>query len=174
VINKFLIYIIFFVNLSFFANASTEIPFPNMFVSKVPITYKEEIEFKGFEGKAINLSNYNNEIFLLNFWATWCAPCKKEMPSLNKLQSNFKEIKIFPINIQESDKKKSEIFFKNLKINNLQIYFDTNSKLANIFWLRGIPTTIILNKHKQEIARIVGDADFENEKFVKWLKENKK
>ena len=120
-INKFLIYIIFSVNLSFFANASTEIPFPNMFVSKVPITYKEEIEFKGFEGKPINLSNYNNEIFLLNFWATWCAPCKKEMPSLNKLQSNFKEIKIFPINIQESDKKKSEIFFKNLKINNLQI-----------------------------------------------------
>ena len=43
------------------------------------------------------------------------------------------------------------------------------SKLANIFWLRGIPTTIILNKNKQEIARIVGDADFEDEKFIKWL-----
>ena len=64
-INKFLIYIIFFVNLSFFANASTEIPFPNMFVSKVPITYKEEIEFKGFEGKAINLSNNHNEYISL-------------------------------------------------------------------------------------------------------------
>ena len=96
------------------------------------------------------------------------------MPSLDKLQSNFNEIKIFPINIKESDKKKSEIFFKNLKINNLQIYFDIDSNLANIFWLRGIPTTIILNKNRQEIARIVGDADFEDEKFIKWLKENKK
>ena len=103
-INKFLIYIIFFVNLSFFAKASSEIPFPNMFVTKTPITYKAEIEFKGFEGEPINLSNYNNEIYLLNFWASWCAPCKKEMPSLDKLQSNFNEIKIFPINIKESDK----------------------------------------------------------------------
>ena len=115
-----------------------------------------------------------NNFSLINFWASWCAPCKKEMPSLDKLQSNFNEIKIFPINIKESDKKKSEIFFKNLNINNLQIYFDIDSKLANIFWLRGIPTTIILNKNKQEIARIVGDADFEDEKFIKWLKENKK
>ena len=173
-INKFLIYIIFFVNFSFFVKASSEIPFPNMFVTKTPITYKAEIEFKGFEGEPINLSNYNNEIYLLNFWASWCAPCIKEMPSLDKLQSNFKEIKIFPINIKESDKKKSEILFKNLNINNLQIYFDIDSNLANIFWLRGIPTTIILNKNKQEIARIVGDADFENKKFIEWLKENKK
>ena len=95
------------------------------------------------------------------------------MPSLDKLQSTFKEVKIFPINIKESDKRNSEIFFKDLNINNLQIYFDIDSKLANIFWLRGIPTTIILNKNRQEIARIVGDADFEDEKFIKWLKENK-
>ena len=153
-INKFLIYIIIFLHFSFFANASTEIPFPNMFVTKTPITYKEELEFKGFEGDLVNLSNYNNEIYLLNFWASWCAPCKKEMPSLDKLQSNFNEIKIFPINIKESDKKKSEIFFKNLNINNLQIYFDIDSNLANIFWLRGIPTTIILNKNKNSVILV--------------------
>ena len=144
-----------------------------MFVTKTPITYKEELEFKGFEGDLVNLSNYNNDIYLLNFWATWCAPCRKEMPSLDKLQSTFKEVKIFPINIKESDKRNSEIFFKDLNINNLQIYFDIDSKLANILWLRGIPTTIILNKNRQEIARIVGDADFEDEQFIKWLKENK-
>ena len=172
-INKFLIYIIIFLHFSFFANASTEIPFPNMFVTKAPITYKEELEFKGFEGDLVNLSNYNNDIYLLNFWATWCAPCRKEMPSLDKLQSTFKEVKIFPINIKESHKRNSEIFFKDLNINNLQIYFDIDSKLANILWLRGIPTTIILNKNRQEIARIVGDADFEDEQFIKWLKENK-
>ena len=172
-INKFLIYIIIFLHFSFFASVSIEIQFTNMFVTKTPITYKEELEFKGFEGDLVNLSNYNNDIYLLNFWATWCAPCRKEMPSLDKLQSTFKEVKIFPINIKESDKRNSEIFFKDLNINNLQIYFDIDSKLANILWLRGIPTTIILNKNRQEIARIVGDADFEDEQFIKWLKENK-
>ena len=126
----------------------TKSPFINMSVSQVPINYKEEIKFKGFKGEPINLSNYNNDIYLLNFWATWCTPCKKEMPSLDKLQTNFKEAKIFPINIDENDLTKSKIFFKNLEIKNLQIYFDEDSKLANMFWLRGIPSTIILNRKK--------------------------
>ena len=172
-INKFLIYIIFFLHFGFFANASNEPPFVNMLIHNVPITYEAEIEFKGFKGKPINLSNYNNDIYLLNFWATWCLPCKLEMPSLDILQGDFKKIKIFPINIQDNDKNNSEIFFKDLNIKNLQIYFDSDSKLANMFWLRGIPTTIIFNKDKKEIARIVGHANFQDKKFVKWLKENK-
>ena len=173
VINKFLIYIFFFIHFSFFANATIKSPFVNMTISDVPITYEEEIKFKGLEDETVNLSNYDSDIYLINFWATWCAPCKKEMPSLDKLQSSLKKIKVFPVNIQENNKNKSKIFFKNLKIKNLQIYFDTDSKLANIFWLRGIPTTIILNKEKKEIARILGDVNFEDEKFIKWLKENK-
>ena len=147
-INKFLIYIIFFVNFSFFVKASSEIPFPNMFVTKTPITYKAEIEFKGFEGEPINLSNYNNEIYLLNFWASWCAPCKKEMPSLDQLE-NIKDLKIFPLNIETRNKKKSKTFFKELQISNLSIYFDVDSKLANLFKLRGVPTTIILNEKRK-------------------------
>ena len=90
------------------------------------------------------------------------------MPSLDKLQGS-QDVKIFPINVEKHDKYKSQIFFKNLQIKNLSIYFDSNVKLANLFRLTGVPTTIILNKNKNEIARILGPIDFTDQKFINWL-----
>ncbi len=138
-----------------------------MLVLKNPKLYKQ-ITFEDYDGNFINLNNFNNKIYILNFWATWCAPCKEEMPSLDKLQGS-QDVKIFPINVEKHDKYKSQIFFKNLKIKNLSIYFDSNVKLANLFRLTGVPTTIILNKNKNEIARILGPIDFSDQKFINWL-----
>ena len=111
-------------------------------------------------------------MILLNFWATWCAHCKEEMPSLDNLQSNskFYNLKIFPINIGQEDISKTEIFFKNLGIQNLDIYIDAPITLAKKFSLRGVPTTILLNKQGREFARIMGSIDFNNEDFINWLK----
>ena len=108
----------------------------------------------------------------LNFWATWCAPCKDEMPSLDELQSNTKlnNLKIFPINIGQEDTSKSELFFKKLNIQNLDIYFDAPITLAKKFSLRGIPTTILFNKEGKEFARIMGSIDFNDKEFINWLK----
>ena len=110
-------------------------------------------------------------MIILNFWATWCAPCLEEMPSLDLLQSNKKlnNLKIFPINIGQEDVLKSKIFFRELKIKNLNIYFDSTVSLANQFLLRGVPTTILINKEGKEFARIVGSIDFSDEKFISWL-----
>jgi hypothetical protein len=87
---------------------------------------------------------------------------------LDKLQ-NVNGIKIFPINIEKNNKFKTEIFFKNLKIKNLSIYFDIENNLVNLFKLRGIPTTIILNKDRKEIARVLGAVDFSDQRFIDWL-----
>jgi len=107
----------------------------------------------------------------LNFWATWCAPCKKEMPSLDRLQvhEDLNNLMIFPINVGQENLQKSSKFFEDLKINNLNIYFDTQVTLAKKFGLRGIPTTILFDKNGLEFARIIGSIDFEDEKFIKWL-----
>ena len=109
---------------------------------------------------------------ILNFWATWCAPCKEEMPSLDRLQSNsnFNNLKIFPINIDPEDITKSKFFFKELNIKNLEIYFDAPVTLAKKFSLRGVPTTILFNKEGHEFARILGFIDFNDEEFINWLK----
>ena len=166
---KKLFFFIFFILFSFELNAKIEPPFRNIIELKKPKDYGEII-FYDIDGKTVNLKDYKSKIYILNFWATWCLPCKKEMPSLDRLQ-NIKEVEIFPINIDYKDKYKSKIFFKDLKIENLSIYFDTNSDLANLFNLRGIPTTIILNKQKEEIVRILGEVDFSDKKFINWFKE---
>ena len=94
------------------------------------------------------------------------------MPSLDSLQSNSKldNLKIFPINIGQEDILKSESFFNELNIKNLDIYFDPPITLAKKFSLRGVPTTIFFNKEGKEFARIIGSIDFNDERFIKWLK----
>ncbi len=108
---------------------------------------------------------------MLNFWATWCAPCKEEMPSLDLLQKheNLDNLKIFPINVGKDGTEKSVIFFEDLKIKNLEIYFDPPITLAKKFGLRGIPTSILFNKDGLEFARIIGSIDFGDKNFIKWL-----
>ena len=95
------------------------------------------------------------------------------MPSLDLLQSNknLKNLKIFPINVGKDNIEKASKFFKDLKIKNLDVYFDSPVTLAKKFSLRGIPTSILLNKDGLEFARIVGSIDFEDKKFIKWLSE---
>ena len=132
--------------------------------------YKEVI-FKDENQKKLNLEDYKGNLVILNFWATWCAPCREEIPSLDVLQSDNRlyNLKIFPINIGQEDLLKSKNFFKKLNIKNLNIYFDPSISLAKKFKLRGVPTSIIFNKKGEEFARVVGLIDFNDERFIKWL-----
>ena len=164
-INYLVIFSIFVVNVAF---SKEKPPFKNILVLDKPKVYKQII-FQDRDGNQIDLNSINSdEIYILNFWATWCAPCKDEMPSLDKLQAK-EGIFIFPINMEEKNLKKTDKFYMNLNIGNLKIYFDDGLKLVKIFALRGVPTTLIFNKNKEMIARISGSIDFENEKFISWL-----
>ena len=109
----------------------------------------ENVEFINSKGQKVSLNYYNSNIIIINFWATWCAPCIEEMPSLDKLKSNseLKDINIFPINI----------------------FTGHSVELAKKFQLRGIPTTILIDKKGYEFARIIGYIDFENKDFLDWL-----
>ena len=159
--------VIFFLLISNIVNAVIETPFKNIIVSEQPIEYKDII-FKDYDGNTVNLRDQKGEIYFLNFWATWCLPCKEEMPYLDKLQ-NVNGIKIFPINIEKNREIETKIFFKSLEIKNLTTYFDIENNLVNLFRLRGLPTTIILNNDKKEIARVLGTLDFSDQRFINWL-----
>ena len=165
---RFLILFIFFIS-SEMANASPKIK--NILINKEPKTY-DNITFFDANKKTIKLADYRGSLVLLNFWATWCTPCKEEMPSLDILKVNpdLNNIEIFPINIGKESFKKSEKFFKDLNIKNLNIYLDNITTLAKDFNLRGLPTTILFNKDGKEFARIIGSIDFENKEFVEWIK----
>ena len=167
--HKFLL-VIFYL-LSTVISYSTEQPsFKNLIVYSEAKKLKN-IEFKNNFNEIIKLSDYRGKLVILNFWATWCVPCRQEMPYLDTLQSinKLENLKIFPINVGKEKIEKAEKFFLELKIKNLDIYFDDTVKLANLFSLRGIPTSIIINKNGEEFARIMGVIDFTDKKFVEWL-----
>ena len=131
----------------------------------------DDLTFLDDKNNQLNLSDFKGKLVLLNFWATWCAPCKEEMPSLDLLQEmeNLDNLKIFPINVGQDNLDKSLNFFEDLKIKNLKPYFDSPVTLAKKFQLRGIPTSIIINKNGEEFGRIVGSIDFADKKFIEWL-----
>ena len=143
----------------------------NVVIHKVPKTY-DNVIFLDKKNQKININEFEGKLLILNFWATWCEPCKEEMPSLNRLQANkkIKNLKVYPINIGKENLNKVNNFFVELGIDNLQPYFDNPSTLAKTFSLRGVPTTIILNSKGEEFARIIGSINFDDENFVNWLK----
>ena len=167
---KLLIIFIYLITINF-SHSSEKPDLKNLVLIKNPKLY-EDVTFMDINQKNVNLEDFKGKLIILNFWATWCAPCKDEMPSLDNLQTNTKlyNLKIFPINIGQEDISKSESFFKELNIQNLKIYFDAPITLAKKFSLRGVPTTIIFNKEGKEFARIMGSIDFNDKEFINWLK----
>ena len=164
---RFLLLFIFF---KFnFLIAAEPLPFNNIVLHKNPLQVSQ-VKLKDFYLKDIVVNKNDGKIKVLNFWATWCDPCRAEMPSLDSFSKENPEFKVFAINLEKPNQKKTRKFFKELSIKNLEIYFDTEFKLTKKLKLRGVPTTILLNKNGNEFARIIGEVDFYDKKFIKWLR----
>jgi len=151
-----------------FLIAAEPLPFNNIVLHKNPLQVSQ-VKLKDFYLKDIELNKNDGKIKILNFWATWCNPCKKEMPALDYLSTKYPNISVFAINVEKPNQSKTKFFFDDLDIKSLSIFFDSEFKLAKQFKLRGVPTTILLNKEGNEFARIIGEIDFYDKKFVEWL-----
>ncbi len=165
------IILLYFISLSY----SYSIEAPNI---KNLIIYEKKQKIKFFDflneaGNKVNLKDFESELIILNFWATWCVPCREEMPSLNNLQTlkDEKKLKIIPINIGGENISKSKKFFDELLIEELQVFVGDGAGIAKNLKLRGIPTTLFIDKDGYEFARIVGSIDFNSDEFLNWLNE---
>ena len=167
---KFFILVFCFSIFSSISQTNEDVPLNNIAINEIskPIS---AIIFEDLLGNEINLKDYNGKLIIMNFWATWCAPCKKEMPSLDNLyqNSNFKNLEVFAVNMEQPNTLKTKKFFKDLNIKKLKIYFDKKLNFVKEFKLRGVPTTVLINKKGEEFARIIGEVDFQDKKFLKWL-----
>ncbi len=167
---NFFILIFCFSIFSSISQTNEDVPLNNIALNETPKPVSAVI-FEDFSGNKINLKDYQGKLVIINFWATWCAPCKKEMPSLDALYQNdsFKNLKIFAVNMEQPNQSKTKKFFSDIKIKNLEIFFDSNLNFVKEFKLRGVPTTILINKEGKEFAKILGEINFQDEKFLKWL-----
>ncbi|RZO48031.1 MAG: TlpA family protein disulfide reductase [Candidatus Pelagibacterales bacterium] len=167
---KFSIFFFCFSVFSSISQTNEDVPLNNMTINEIPKPVLSLI-FEDFSGNEINLNQYKGKLVIINFWATWCAPCKKEMPSLDTLyqDNNFNNLQVFAVNIEQPNKSKTKKFFTDLDVKKLEIFFDSNLNFVKEFKLRGVPTTVLINKKGEEFARIIGEVDFADKKFLKWL-----
>jgi len=167
-IAKFLIFLLCFNIFSSIAQTNEYVPLNNIAINETPKPISSII-FEDFSGDEINLNNYLGKLIIINFWATWCTPCKKEMPTLDNLylNNNFKNLQVFAVNMEQPNALKTKKFFSDLNIKKLEIFFDQNLNFVKEFKLRGVPTTILINKKGEEFARIIGEVNFQDKKFLK-------
>ena len=139
------------------------------------ITKLPNINFINLNNKKLQLNKeLRGNILILNFWALWCAPCVKEMPALNELASklNKNNSTILFINQDKYEElNRVEKFIENLNINRANVLMDFDMQSSKNFKLRGIPTTLIIDKEGIIKWRIEGVIDWADKKLIDWLKE---
>ena len=102
---------------------------------------------KNIKKKLSNILDINSN-YIVNFWATWCIPCKKELPDLKKMKIDNKDLKVIIISIDKKSIKDQLNFLKKNKVNELTAYFDQNMTFFKSLKLKGIPTTLLIKKQK--------------------------
>ena len=160
---KFIIFIFCFSIFSSISQTNEDVPLNNIAINEIPRPISSLI-FEDFLGNKINLKDYQGKLVIINFWATWCAPCKKEMPSLDALyqDSNFKNLEVLAVNMEAPNKLKTKKFFSELNIKKIKIFFDNDLNFVKKFKLRGVPTTVLINKKGEEFATIIGETNFQD------------
>lgn len=123
------------------------------------------VTFTDPDGGEHQLSDWNGKYALVNFWATWCAPCRKEMPALDALQSEFggDQFEVVTIATGRNPLPAITRFFDEIGVKSLPVLLDPNQKLAREMAVLGLPVTVLLNPDGFEIARLRGDADWHSD-----------
>ncbi len=124
-----------------------------------------DADFTTFDGAPLNLSDWQGKWVLVNFWATWCAPCRKEMPALSALQSDLggDAFEVVTIATGRNPPPAMQDFFDEIGVDNLPLHRDPKSGLARQMGVLGLPITVILNPAGEEVARLQGDADWQSD-----------
>ena len=130
------------------------------------------ITFMQDDGSEISMKEWRGKVVLLNLWATWCAPCRKEMPDLDKLKANLggDEFDLVALSIDRTGLAKPRKFLNEIGIKHLKLYNNSGGKLAASLKAFGMPTTLLLNREGKELGRLVGPAEWGSDDAIALIK----
>ncbi|MEE2746729.1 MAG: TlpA disulfide reductase family protein [Pseudomonadota bacterium] len=123
------------------------------------------ISWRDKDGKEVRLDNFINKVILLNFWASWCAPCIRELPSINNLQKLFTRNKFVAIalNIDRGGLPIASRYKNKLKLDQLELFYDNKNNVAKAMDIRALPTSILFDKKGMEVGRLVAAAEWDSQ-----------
>jgi len=131
------------------------------------------VTFLDMQGQDRDPVEFKGKFTVLNFWATWCAPCRREMPSLDALQRDLAsdDFQVVVMATGRNPKPAIRKFFNEAKITSLHTMLDPTQTLSGLLGVYGLPMTLILNKNGKEIARMQGDADWHSPDALQFLRD---
>jgi thiol-disulfide isomerase/thioredoxin len=126
------------------------------------------LAFVGRGGHPLTLADFRGRVVLLNLWATWCVPCREEMPALDRLQQQLggKDFVVVPLSIDHAGAPAVERFYQKLGLKRLGVYVDPSARISNSLALPGLPTSFLVDAEGREIARKIGPAKWDGGDMV--------
>jgi thiol-disulfide isomerase/thioredoxin len=131
-----------------------------------------DVSFVAAEGASKSLSDWRGKVVLLNIWATWCVPCREEMPMLDKLEAELggKDFQVVAVNIDRGGAEKAKSFLAETGATHLTLYTDPTGKLFSRLKAVGMPTTLLIDREGREIGRLVGPANWDSPEALALIK----
>ena len=128
--------------------------------------------WKNAKGEILSLNDFKGKVVLLNFWATWCLPCIKELPSMERLQTKFKadDFAIIAISLDRGGKSVAARLLKRLKLNKLTLYVDKENKSAQTLGVQFMPTTFIFDRKNRKLGKLQGGVEWDSKNAVSLIK----
>jgi thiol-disulfide isomerase/thioredoxin len=131
-----------------------------------------DFQFENGQGAGINLAHFRGKVVLLNIWATWCAPCRREMPTLERLQAELggPDFEVVALSLDRKGLPAVEEFYGEIGLKTLPIYVDESGKAQRALSVLGIPTTLLIDRGGNEIGRLAGPAEWDSPEMVSFIR----
>lgn len=145
--------------------ASVHPPQFSVFDEPRPVT---DIRFQDDQDHDLTLGDFRGRVLLLNIWATWCVPCRKEMPTLDRLQARLggKDFLVMALSIDQKGVEAVRGFYHEVGVEKLPIYVDSSGKAGHSLAVPGVPTTLLIDRQGREVARKMGAAEWDSPEMI--------
>lgn len=133
-----------------------------------------DIRFQDGDGRTLGLADFHGKVVVLNIWATWCGPCRKEMPTLDRLQASLggADFQVVALSIDRKGPDVVRKFFGEIGIKHLAMYIDTSGKSARDLGAVGLPVTLLIDRAGREIGRLVGPAEWDTPDMIAFIRQH--
>ena len=130
------------------------------------------INFDDAQGRSRSLAEFKGKVVLLNIWATWCGPCRKEMPALDRLQAALggPEFEVVALSIDRGGTDAVRKFFADIGIRTLAMYLDSSGQALRTLSALGLPTTLLIDREGREIGRLIGPAEWDSPEMIEFVR----
>ena len=154
------------------SEALAQEPPPAFFMHTAPRPLPE-VRFENDQGETMSLADFRGSVVLLNLWATWCAPCRREMPTLDRLQAELggPDFEVVALSIDRKGLPAVQEFYDELGLETLAIYFDETGEAQRALGVLGLPTTLLLDRAGKDVGRLLGPAEWDSPEMMAFLRD---